>query len=137
DTLEIHGVRIRLWGIDALENSQLCREDSIQYPCGAQAAKVFDPFIAGLPRQLSASQPRSVWSHDRDLFGRGQEYRGLACAAAFALHWRQHSKRRYHEAQRKAERTGQGLWKGSYLEPWLYRACVRTGGKPPACSDDA
>jgi hypothetical protein len=25
DTLEVHGTRIRLWGIDAPESSQLCR----------------------------------------------------------------------------------------------------------------
>jgi endonuclease YncB( thermonuclease family) len=37
DTLEIHGTRIRLWGIDAPESSQLCRgEDSLQYRCGAR-----------------------------------------------------------------------------------------------------
>ncbi|MCE3258163.1 MAG: nuclease, partial [Nitrobacter vulgaris] len=35
DTLEIHGIHIRLWGIDAPESSQLCRgEDSLQYRCG-------------------------------------------------------------------------------------------------------
>jgi endonuclease YncB( thermonuclease family) len=39
DTLEIHGGRIRLWGIDAPESSQLCRgEDSLPYRCGAKAA---------------------------------------------------------------------------------------------------
>jgi endonuclease YncB( thermonuclease family) len=39
DTLEIHGERIRLWGIDAPESSQLCRgDDSLQYRCGATAA---------------------------------------------------------------------------------------------------
>src|ERR1700747_414108 len=38
DTLEIHGTRIRLWGIDAPESSQLCRgDDSLQYRCGAKA----------------------------------------------------------------------------------------------------
>ena len=32
DTLEMHGTRIRLWGIDAPESSQLCRaDDSLQY----------------------------------------------------------------------------------------------------------
>jgi hypothetical protein len=37
DTLEIHGTRIRLWGIDAPESSQLCRDDeSLQYQCGAK-----------------------------------------------------------------------------------------------------
>src|SRR3954462_9631319 len=50
DTLEIHGVRIRLWGIDAPESSQLCRgEDSLQYGCGAQAANDLDAFIARRP----------------------------------------------------------------------------------------
>ena len=28
DTLEIHGTRIRLWGIDAPESSQLCRSEN-------------------------------------------------------------------------------------------------------------
>ena len=27
DTLEIHGTRIRLWGVDAPESNQLCRGD--------------------------------------------------------------------------------------------------------------
>ena len=38
DTLEIHGARIRLWGIDAPESGQPCRgEDNFQYRCGAKA----------------------------------------------------------------------------------------------------
>ena len=50
DTIEIHGTRIRLWGIDAPENAQLCRgEDSLQYRCGAKAANDLDVFIARRP----------------------------------------------------------------------------------------
>jgi hypothetical protein len=50
DTLEIHGTRIRLWGIDAPESSQLCRgEDSLQYRCGAKSANEIDAFIARRP----------------------------------------------------------------------------------------
>src|SRR5437764_15487400 len=50
DTLEIHGTRIRLWGIDAPESTQLCRgDDSLQYRCGAQAANDLDTFIARRP----------------------------------------------------------------------------------------
>jgi Phage integrase, N-terminal SAM-like domain len=41
------------------------------------------------------------------------------------------------EAQRDAEHAGRGMWAGSYVEPWLFRACVRQGGKPGDCSDDA
>jgi endonuclease YncB( thermonuclease family) len=39
DTVEIQGSRIRLWGVDAPESTQLCRgEERDQYRCGAQAA---------------------------------------------------------------------------------------------------
>jgi endonuclease YncB( thermonuclease family) len=54
DTLEIYGTRIRLWGIDAPESSQLCRNDeSLQYRCGAKAANELDAFIAGRPVDCS------------------------------------------------------------------------------------
>src|SRR6202162_6057325 len=54
DTLEIHGTRIRLWGIDAPESNQLCRgEDSLQYRCGAKAANDLDAFIARRPVNCS------------------------------------------------------------------------------------
>ena len=38
DTLEIHGQRIRLWEIDALESDQPCRGgDRLPYRCGSAA----------------------------------------------------------------------------------------------------
>src|SRR5712672_37268 len=50
DTLEIHGTRIRLWGIDAPESTQLCRgDDSQRYRCCAKSANDLDAFIAGRP----------------------------------------------------------------------------------------
>ncbi|OSI72318.1 nuclease [Bradyrhizobium canariense] len=138
DTLEMHGVRIRLWGIDAPESSQLCRgEDSLQYRCGAQAANDLDAFIARRPVNCV---PVSL-----DPYGRTVATCSVASVDlgewlvrnGLALDWPQYSKGRYREAEREAERTGQGLWKGSYVEPWLYRACIRARGKPSACSDDA
>lgn len=39
DTLDIHGVRIRLHGVDAPESSQTCRAaDGIVWRCGQRAA---------------------------------------------------------------------------------------------------
>ena len=54
-----------------------------------------------------------------------------------ALDWPQYSKRKYDDAQRDAEQAGRGMWAGSYVEPWLFRVCIRQGGKPGDCSDDA
>jgi hypothetical protein len=50
DTLEIHGTRIRVWGIDAPESSLLCRgNDSLQYRCGARAANELAAMVGGRP----------------------------------------------------------------------------------------
>ena len=38
DTLEIHGQRIRLHGIDAPESRQFCEKNGKKYRCGQQAA---------------------------------------------------------------------------------------------------
>jgi len=39
--------------------------------------------------------------------------------------------------QRDAEAAQRGIWSGSYVARWLYRACLRAGGRPDGCSDDA
>jgi endonuclease YncB( thermonuclease family) len=54
-----------------------------------------------------------------------------------ALDWPTYSKGKYINARRDAEHAGRGMWAGSYVEPWLFRACMRQGGKPGDCSDDA
>jgi endonuclease YncB( thermonuclease family) len=138
DTLEIHGTRIQLWGIDAPESSQLCRgEDSTQYRCGAQSASDLDAFIA--------RRPVNCVPFSLDPYGRtvatcsvsGVDLGEWLVRNGLALDWPRYSKGRYNGAQRDAERAGRGIWKGSYVEPWFYRGCVRANGKPSACSDDA
>jgi len=138
DTVEIHGTRIRLWGIDAPESSQLCRgEDSLQYRCGAKAANELDAFIAGRPVSCTAVA--------LDRYGRtvatcsvaGIDIADWLVRTGLAIDWPQYSKGKYAAAQRDAEHAGRGISAGSYIEPWLYRSCIRTGGRPPDCSDDA
>jgi endonuclease YncB( thermonuclease family) len=138
DTLEIHGTHIRLWGIDAPESSQLCRgEDSSQYRCGAQAANDLSTYIARRPVNCI---PLSLDRYGRSVATCSVEGADLGewlVRNGLALDWLQYSRGRYARAQRDAEHAGRGIWKGSYVEPWLYRACIRANGKPSACSDDA
>src|ERR1700688_1798566 len=50
DTLEIHGTRVRLWGADAPESSQLCGgEDRLAYRCGCSRIAV-----PGVPTAIRA-----------------------------------------------------------------------------------
>jgi endonuclease YncB( thermonuclease family) len=138
DTLEIHGTRIRLWGVDAPESSQLCRgDDSIQYRCGGRAANDLDAFIA---KRLVSCTPITL-----DRYGRtvascsvdGMDLGDWLVRNGLALDWPQYSKGLYDKVQREAEHAGRGMWAGSYVAPWLFRACIRQGGKPGDCSDDA
>lgn len=138
DTLEIQGIRIRLWGIDAPESTQLCRgADSNLYRCGANAANQLDVFIA--------RRPVSCTTVSADQYGRtvatclvGTADLGeWLVSNGLALDWPRYSGGRYRAAQRDADRSGRGMWAGSYVEPWLYRACIRSGGTPANCSDDA
>lgn len=138
DTLEIHGTRIRLWGVDAPESSQLCRgEDSLQYRCGAQAANDLDAFIA---RRPVSCLPISLDRYGRTVatcYVGGVDLGDWLVRSGLALDWPEYSKRKYDGTQREAEEAGRGIWQGSYVEPWLYRVCIRAGGTPFNCSDDA
>jgi endonuclease YncB( thermonuclease family) len=103
----------------------------------SQAANDLDAFIARRPVNCSP--------FNLDRYGRtvatcsvgGADLGEWLVRKGLALDWPQYSKGRYGEAQRDAERAGRGIWKGSYVEPWLYRACIRANGRPPTCSDDA
>ncbi len=49
DTIEVHGQRIRLHGIDAPESRQLCRMGSEPWQCGKDAANALAEKIARRP----------------------------------------------------------------------------------------
>jgi endonuclease YncB( thermonuclease family) len=93
DTLAIHGTRIRLWGIDAPESSQLCRgEDSSPFSpvsLDQYGRTVAVCSIAGV--DLAEWKVRNGLALDRPMY----------------------SKAKYDEAQRDAERAGRGIWGGT------------------------
>jgi endonuclease YncB( thermonuclease family) len=137
DTLEIHGTRIRVFGIDAPESDQLCRdEDSNLYRCGQKASNALSDFIAR--RAVECVEV------DRDRYKRavsvcivsGTDIADWLVRKGLAFDWPQYSKGDYAEAQAEAKREQRGMWRGSFKEPWVYRACRRSGGRPESCSDD-
>jgi endonuclease YncB( thermonuclease family) len=138
DTLDIHGTRIRLWGVDAPESNQLCRgDDSKLYRCGAKAANDLASFIA--------KRPVNCTPVAEDQYGRtvatcsvaGADLGEWLVRNGLALDWPHYSKGKYASAQRDADRSARGMWAGSYVEPWLYRVCIKSRGTPSSCSDDA
>lgn len=125
DTIEIHGERIRLHGIDAPESEQLCADNrGKSYRCGAISAKALDILV-------SASQPISCDFIERDLYGRfvGNCYRpdlvNLAASmvrSGFALDWPKHSGGLYAAENATAKAEHIGIWQGNFTLPWDWRA---------------
>jgi endonuclease YncB( thermonuclease family) len=113
DTIEIHGERVRLNGVDAPESAQLCHD-------GQQRRYALDKFLA-------ASRPTRCKFVERDRYGRfvGDCFRadGASVAATlvrsgWALDWPRYSKGEYADEQEAAKRESLGLWKGKFMPPW-------------------
>ena len=136
DTIEIHGTRVRIFGIDAPESDQLCRDaHSYQYRCGRKASNALFKFIDRRPVECVGV--------DRDRYRRavsvctvgGTDIADWLVRNGLALDWPQYSKGGYAAAQAEAKREQRGMWAGNFKEPWNYRACRRSGGRPESCSD--
>jgi endonuclease YncB( thermonuclease family) len=137
DTLDVHDERIRLWGIDAPESSQLCRgRDRRPYRCGALSANTLDAFTRGKTVRCTPI--------DEDRYGRivarcavGKIDLGqMLVSRGLAVEEPQYSRGRYAADQLAARRAGRGIWAGRFVEPSFYRACIHAaGGRVAECSD--
>ena len=121
DTLEIHGERIRLFGIDACESRQLCEDASGQpYRCGQQAALALADHIG--------SRTVRCEGKTRDRYGRlvavcylgDEDLDAWMVLQGLALAFRKYST--LYVPQEDAARLGnRGLWAGSFEAPWEWR----------------
>ncbi|CAL76621.1 putative Staphylococcus nuclease-like protein (SNase-like) [Bradyrhizobium sp. ORS 278] len=136
DTLDIHGARIRLWGIDAPESAQLCRgRDRKPYRCGALAANMLDGLTRG---RLVRCTPV-----DGDRYGRivarcaasGGDLGRFMVSRGLAIEEPQYSHGAYMTDQFAARRAARGIWSGRFVEPPRYRNCMHSGGSIAVCSD--
>jgi endonuclease YncB( thermonuclease family) len=121
DSLEIGRVRIRLYGIDAPEARQDCRDRKNRVsPCGMQARSALADLIGG--RQVNCTPVGQ--SHDRSVAVCNVQGRDLSDAmvrGGHAIELRQHSRGRYASAEREAREARRGLWAGQFDEPAQWR----------------
>jgi endonuclease YncB( thermonuclease family) len=130
DTIEIHGQRIRLWGIDAPESRQICQRGGEAYRCGQEAANGLAAMLGERPVRC---QP----------VGRPDRYRRVVARCAqmvsdshgtvvadvnawmvrrgYAVEFPRYSDGRYAEAQAEARQEGEGMWAGEFQMPWEWR----------------
>ena len=121
DTLEIHGQRIRLHGLDAPESRQSCDDATGRaYACGRMAAFALADWIG---RAVVTCDPR-----DRDRYGRvvavctvrGEDMGAWLVRSGHALAFRRYSPD-YVPAEDEARAAGTGVWRGQFTPPWEWR----------------
>lgn len=120
DTLEIHGIRIRLNGIDAPEAAQKCEAKGISYRCGQKAAFALD--------EILADKTVACAKLGTDRYGRTI----AKCTVAEVDVSAEMVRRGWATAYRKysvdyvpfedaARASGLGIWAGQFENPALFR----------------
>jgi endonuclease YncB( thermonuclease family) len=121
DTIEIRGQRIRLFGIDAPEGGQPCKDAAGRtYRCGQRAAQALDYRISG---SVVHCDPQ-----DTDRYGRriaicrawGEDLNAWMVGLGWALACREFSTR-YVPAENLARSRRAGMWAGEFIPPWEWR----------------
>jgi endonuclease YncB( thermonuclease family) len=120
DTIEIHGKRIRLYGIDAPESEQSCNANGHSYACGRQAAFVLADLIG--------SSVIECEQKDTDRYGRlvsqcrvgGRDIGAWMVLQGWATAYRYYSMD-YVSQESDASLAKRGIWQGSFTSPYEWR----------------
>ena len=124
DTLEIHGQRIRLFGIDAPEAPQTCTVSGKAYLCGQQAALALSDQI---DRSVVTCEQRDIDRYGRIVaicFAGGADLGSWLVEQGWALAFRRYSTA-YVAQEHAAESARRGMWRGEFVPPWDWRKGVR------------
>ena len=136
DTIEMHGQRIRLHGIDAPESGQSCEDkNGATYRCGQTSANQMASYVRGKTVNCNVTY--------RDRYGRlvaacyvnGEDINERLVFEGWALAYRQYS-RDYVRAETQAKRNSAGLWQGRFVEPWNWRKGSRLAATKQEKSGD-
>ena len=138
DTIEVHGTRIRLFGIDAPESAQLCRRaDSKQYPWVPMLRK----------NSLPSLNNDRLCAHQLIVIDTGGSLAVCSIAgvdlgdwmvrSGLAVDFTRHSRGKYATAQKEAEFAKRAMWSGSFVAPWDFRSCLKSGGRNGTCSENS
>lgn len=137
DSLDLSGISVRLFGVDAPELAQSCERGGASWTCGKQAASKLASLVAG----------KSVVCEQKDIDDYGRivatcragsvDLGGTMVDAGLAVAL-PHFSDRYVAAEARARAAGFGVWAGTFQIPADYRAAhPRPGRRTPGLSRDA
>jgi endonuclease YncB( thermonuclease family) len=121
DTIDVHGTRIHLYGIDAPETAQSCETaKGLEYRCGREAALALQERIAGsvvtCERHHDAVAGRVIGL----CHAKGEDLSAWMVAQGYALASR-HVTTAYVRQEGRAWATRRGIWAGTFEKPADWR----------------
>ena len=134
DTIEIHGQRIRLFGIDAPESGQSCKVRKKRSRCGRASAIALANKIGN--RTVQCEQ-KDIDRYKRIIAvcrASGEDLNGWMVSQGYALAYRRYSAD-YIRQEESASRSKVGIWQGEFIAPWGWRRGKRLTQtqQPGAC----
>ncbi len=126
DTIDIHGARIRLSGIDAPESSQTCEASGKTYRCGQRASMALSDFLEA--RTVECSQSGTDRWHRILAKCRvgGADIGEWMVSEGWAIAYRKYSLE-YVSAEETARIAKRGIWAGTFIPPEEWRKGNRKG----------
>jgi endonuclease YncB( thermonuclease family) len=122
DTIVVADQLVRLHGIDAPELDQTFWWRGQQLVCGTMSLAALEALIAGVKVRCEIVE--------RDRHGRlvakvfspnGVDIGRRLVSAGWALAYRRYSKD-YVDAENEARKSKRGMWRGTFIKPWEWRA---------------
>ena len=134
DTIEVAGVRVRLWGVDAPEKRQSCRSGRKTWSCGGLAEAALRSRSADLRCQEKGKdrygRVLAVCYEGRD------DVNAWLVSEGWALAYRQFAKAYVpQEAEAKAQKRG--VHRGEFIAPWDWRRGKRLPALEPQGTEGA
>lgn len=123
DTIEVHGQRIRFWGIDAPESAQTCQRkaNGQVWRCGAAAANALAERIGRQPVRCEDNGERS---YDRVIavcYQGGTNLNSWLVSQGWALDSVKYSRGAYAAEQQQAQDGQRNIWSSHFEAPWMWR----------------
>ncbi|MBI1360815.1 MAG: thermonuclease family protein [Alphaproteobacteria bacterium] len=131
DTIDIHGERIRLAGVDAPESRQQCLNASGKlWRCGQIAANALHVWINNNPVTCSIEGEDKYHRQIGTCSVRGASMQTWLVTNGYALAYRTYSTA-YVPAEDKARLAKAGVWSGEFIAPWDWRKGKRLAVEKP------
>lgn len=124
DTVIVAGRCVRLHGIDAPELDQTFRWRGRELACGTMAMAALEALTAGVRLRCEiVDQDRHGRLVAKCFSSNGVDVGRRLVSAGWALAYRHYSMD-YVDAEHAARKARRGMWRGTFVKPWRWRASV-------------